>query len=117
MTSLSPVPLHKRKQKIRGYNQSEWIGKGISEALNKPLDGGNLYRKVFNPSQTLKNRYNRWKNVEGIFDLHNPDKFAGKHLLLIDDMITTGSTIEACCLALLSSPGIKISVVSLAFAY
>jgi len=114
---IVPVPLHKRKQKIRGYNQSEWIGKGISEALNKPLDGGNLYRKVFNPSQTLKNRYNRWKNVEGIFDLHNPDKFAGKHLLLIDDMITTGSTIEACCLALLSSPGIKISVVSLAFAY
>ncbi|MCD6202048.1 MAG: ComF family protein [Bacteroidales bacterium] len=114
---IVPVPLHKRKYKIRGYNQSEWIGKGVSEVLAKPVDCDNLYRKVFNPSQTRKNRYSRWKNVEGIFDLRDPDKFAGKHLLLIDDVITTGSTIEACSLALRKAPGTRISIVSLAFAY
>ncbi len=114
---IVPVPLHKRKLKIRGYNQSEWIGRGIAGVLEKPLEKDNLYRKIFNPSQTLKNRYSRWKNVEGIFDLHDPEKFAGRHLLLIDDVITTGSTIEACGTVLLKAPGAKVSVVSLAFAY
>lgn len=114
---IVPVPLHKRKHKIRGYNQSEWIGKGVSEVLTKPIDCDNLYRKVFNPSQTRQNRYSRWKNVEGIFDLRDPGRFAGKHLLLLDDVITTGSTIEACSLALRKAPGARISIVSLAFAY
>ncbi len=114
---IVPVPLHRRKQKIRGYNQSEWIGKGISAVLEKPVDHNNLYRKVFNPSQTLRSRYSRWKNVEGIFGLRDPEKYRDKHLLLVDDVITTGSTIEACSIALLRAPGAEISIFTLAFAY
>lgn len=112
-----PVPLHKRKQKIRGFNQSEWISRGIAESLNKPVDTKTLYRQIYNPSQTKKNRYNRWKNVEGIFALHNPENFSGKHLLLVDDVITTGSTIEACATVILKAPETSISITSLAFAY
>jgi len=112
-----PVPLHKRKLKIRGFNQSEWIGRGIAESIGKPLEEKNLFRSVYNPTQTKKSRYARWKNVEGIFALHNPEKLSGKHILLIDDVITTGSTIEACANAILHSTDVEISIASIAFAH
>lgn len=111
---IVPVPLHPKKLKKRGYNQSEWLAKGIAEKMNKPIDVENLYRAIENPTQTKKGLYERWENVNGIFELNNLDKFNNKHILLVDDVLTTGATIEACAKAILKSQNIKISVVTLA---
>ena len=111
-----PVPLHPKKQKIRGYNQSEWIAKGISESLKKPVSVNNLQRNLHTSTQTRKNRYERWENVENIFEVIRPDEFADKHILLIDDVVTTGSTLESCAFQLLQIENVKVSIATLAFA-
>lgn len=113
---IVPVPLHPKKQKLRGYNQSEWIAGGISETLGKPLSVGNLQRNLHTSTQTRKTRYERWENVESIFEVNSPDEFAGKHILLIDDVVTTGSTLESCALQLLLIENVKVSIATLAFA-
>jgi len=113
---IIPVPLHPRKFRKRGYNQSEWIAKGLGFALNKPVDSNNLVRKVHTSTQTQKSRFDRWKNVEGIFEVQQPEMLHNKHVLLVDDVMTTGSTIEACSVALLKVSGLKISVATLAYA-
>jgi ComF family protein len=110
------VPLHRRKQASRGYNQSEWIAMGIAEAMGKPLSSGNLVRHKHTTTQTRKNRFERWKNVEGIFSIVKPHEFENIHILLVDDVVTTGSTLEACAAAILKCPGAKISIVTLAYA-
>ena len=102
---IVPVPLHPAKQKKRGYNQSEWIALGIGQALQKPIVADNLKRVVFTSTQTRKTRFERWKNVEGIFEVSHPQQFENKHVLLIDDVVTTGSTIEACAVALQKTAG------------
>lgn len=112
--AIVPVPLHPRKQRSRGYNQSTEICKGMSESMNRPVLSGNLERKIYTTSQTSKGRYERWENVSGIFRVKNSDAFAGKHLLLVDDVITTGATLEACCHPLLEIPGVKVSIAALA---
>ncbi len=111
-----PVPLHSKKLRERGYNQSEWIAKGVAGALEKPIDTDNLQRVVFTNTQTRKTRFERWQNVDGIFNLCQPQVFEGKHILLVDDVVTTGSTLEACAVALQKAPGIKISIATLAVA-
>ncbi|WP_340111622.1 ComF family protein [Maribellus mangrovi] len=111
-----PVPLHPKKHKKRGYNQCEWIAKGVAEGLKKEVSIGNLFRKTFTSTQTRKNRYERWQNVEGIFGINRPEEFANKHLLLIDDVVTTGSTLEACASETLKIPNTKVSIATLAFA-
>ena len=111
-----PVPLHPRKLKKRGFNQSEWIASGIAEALEKPVSGNNLQRKVFTSTQTKKNRFERFKNVDGIFAIKSAHQFTGKHVLLVDDVVTTGSTLEACAVELLKIPETKVSIATLAFA-
>lgn len=113
---IVPVPLHPKKLQKRGYNQSEWIAKGIAAALQKPMDTVHLTREIENPTQTKKGVYERWENASGIFAITDVHAFEGKHLLLVDDVITTGATIEACANALMESPNIKISVASLASA-
>lgn len=113
---IVPVPLHRKKEKKRGYNQSECIAQGIAEVLEKPVATNNLYRKVHTSTQTRKNRFERWQNVEDIFEVRNKDEFVGKHVLLIDDVVTTGSTLEACACPLLELPEIKVSIATLAFA-
>jgi ComF family protein len=114
---IVPVPLHPKKFRVRGYNQSEWIAKGVAKALDKPVDVQTLIRLFFTTSQTIqKKRFNRWENVDSNFGLTNPDTFAGQHILLIDDVITTGATLEACIHAVLSAPESKVSVATLAFA-
>jgi len=113
---IIPVPLHPEKFKSRGYNQSEWIGKGISMILSIPQDTSTLVRVKENPSQTKKSVYERFENTEGIFKLSDSTILAGKHVLLVDDVLTTGSTLEACILALLETEGIRISIFTLAVA-
>ena len=113
---IIPVPLHPRKYKMRGYNQSEWIGKGLSLILNKPMDITTLLRVRENASQTTKTVFERYENTEGIFELSDKTVLEGKHVLLVDDVLTTGSTLEACIRALLETDGIKISIFTLAVA-
>ncbi len=113
---IVPVPLHPKKMHKRGYNQSEIIGKGMTEIIPAELNTTNLVRSVASATQTHKSRLARWDNVKDIFILNRPEEFAGRHVLLIDDVITTGSTIEACGRALLQAPDIKISVAAAACA-
>ena len=110
---IVPVPLHPKKQKQRGYNQAQMIADGLSEATSIPVSNGNLIRSIFNPTQTTRTKTQRWENVKDIFDVCHPQLFANKHVLLVDDIITTGSTLEACAYALLKSSGIKISIATL----
>jgi len=113
---LVPVPLHPKKYKKRGFNQSELIAQGMAEVLQKPVSKDNLVREKFTSTQTRKNRYDRWQNVEGIFSLRHPKEFSGKHILLIDDVVTTGSTLEAGAHELLKLENTKVSIATLAFA-
>jgi len=114
---IVPVPLHPKREKNRGFNQSEWIARGIAVSFNHPVVSDNLYRQVYNPTQTRKDRYGRWQNVEGIFMVRDPGRFEGRHILLVDDVITTGSTLEACASAILKIPGTSVSIATLAVAY
>jgi ComF family protein len=113
---IVPVPLHPKKEKKRGYNQSEWIAKGISEAMKIPISVDNLQRNLHTSTQTRKNRFERWENVENIFESTRPEEFEGKHILLVDDVVTTGSTLESCALQLLQIKNVKVSIATLAFA-
>jgi len=113
---IIPIPLHKKKLKQRGYNQSEWFAAGIAEQSKIALSTGNLVREEETSTQTRKKKYQRWENVEGIFTLKDKEALKGKHVLLIDDVITTGATIEAAWLALKDVEEIKISVAAIAFA-
>jgi ComF family protein len=113
---IIPVPLHSRKKRIRGFNQSEEIAKGISEVLNKELNASNLLRIQNTESQTRKSRFVRWENVETAFEVKQPEIFIGKHILLIDDVVTTGATLEACCLAFSGIEEVKISIATVACA-
>jgi ComF family protein len=112
---IIPLPLHITKQRIRGYNQCDFIAEGLSSVLQKPFATDVVKRAIANESQTKKNKFQRWENVDGIFELANKEKIKNKHLLLIDDVVTTGSTIEACANALLKEPSIKLSVLTVAF--
>ena len=112
---IAPVPLHPKKLRKRGYNQSEWIARGVAEMLDKPMDVQTVERLIFTATQTRKKRFDRWENVDSGFVLTAPDNFTGKHILLIDDVLTTGATLEACIHAVLSAPGAKASVATLAF--
>ncbi|SBV97101.1 phosphoribosyltransferase family protein [uncultured Dysgonomonas sp.] len=107
---LVPVPLHPKRQKERGYNQSLEICKGISDITGIPIDDKTLIRKVNNKSQTKNARFDRWKNVEDIFSLSDTDNFEGKHILLVDDVITTGSTLESCAREILKCKDCRISI-------
>jgi len=113
---IIPVPLHPRRFAKRGYNQSEWIGKGLSDILRKPMDTITLRRVKENTTQTKKTVFERYENTEGIFELTDKDSLKGKHILLVDDVLTTGSTLEACVQALLETAEIKISIFTLAVA-
>lgn len=110
-----PVPLHKKKLRKRGYNQSEIIAAGICKTFNKDLSTDNLFRKTHSSTQTRKSRFQRWENVKDIFSLKKPAQFRGKHILIIDDVITTGSTLEACAYSLNQINNIKISMAALAY--
>ena len=113
---IVPVPLHRKREKKRGYNQSLAIAEGLSRVLQKPISNGILYRKYYSETQTRKGRYERWENVNDLFDLKITDAFSGKHVLLIDDVVTTGSTLEACAQKILDCPEARVSIATLGFA-
>ncbi|MGQ7871414.1 ComF family protein [Sunxiuqinia sp. sy24] len=113
---ICPVPLHPKKERKRGYNQSYHLAKGLSDKLGIPIEREALIRRKFSSTQTKKGRYERWENVEDIFELHQPEAFAGKHVLLIDDVVTTGATLEACAATILQNCPAKISILTLAIA-
>lgn len=113
---IIPVPLHPRKFRKRGYNQSEQFGIGLFEATGIEMDTISFVRTVASETQTRKSRFARYENVKEIFKVVRPSELENKHLLLIDDVITTGSTIEGCASVLLQVPGVRISVASIAYA-
>jgi len=115
ISCIVPVPLHPRKQRKRGFNQSEIIAAGIAKVLGVEVNTDALYRRNFSSTQTRKSKYERWQNVESIFGLRKPETVMNRHILLVDDVITTGSTIEACARALLRAEGVKVSVAAVAF--
>lgn len=113
---IVPVPLHPKKERKRGYNQSLAIAEGIDFILKKEIVANGLYRRHFSETQTHKGRFERWENVNDLFGVNQPELFVDKHILLVDDVVTTGSTLEACIQAFLKYPRVKISVATLAFA-
>jgi len=116
--AIIPVPLHPGKQRERGYNQSEMIARGLSKSLNAPVDVKTLHRKVYTETQTKKSRIERWKNVSNVFEADPSRPLNGRHILLVDDVLTTGATIEGCANALRQrNPAVRISVATLAFAH
>lgn len=113
---IVPIPLHPKKEKSRGYNQSHVIAQGISETMNVPIVEKCLVRNVFTATQTKKSRDERWENVKDIFELKNHEKLVGKHVLLVDDVLTTGATLISAGKALMQVERIKISVATVACA-
>lgn len=114
---IIPVPLHRKKLRERGYNQVSTFGLALSENLNLKYNDSLLFRKVYSKTQSKKNLLGRTEGIETIFDVKYSEKDHHKHFLLIDDVITTGATLEACSRAILKIPGARISIVCMAMAH
>jgi ComF family protein len=114
--AVIPVPLHKKKLRTRGYNQVDDFGTQIAKALDVPYLDKVLLKTSFSTTQTIKARLARWGNIEETFVLANPERIQNLHLLLVDDIITTGATLEACASVLKEAGGIKISIATMAVA-
>ncbi|MFK7934252.1 MAG: ComF family protein [Saprospiraceae bacterium] len=113
---IVPVPLHPRKQRMRGYNQSNEFAKGLANSMQIPHHPHGLVRNIFTKTQTQKSRFERFDNVTKVFEAGNRKKLEGKHVLLVDDVLTTGATLEACGKALLEIPDVKVSMATIAIA-
>ncbi len=113
---IIPVPLHKKRLHSRGFNQSEVICNGMSISMKKPINTNCLQRLEHTDTQTKKARYTRWENVVGKFGIVDSAELEGKNLLLVDDVLTTGATLESCAQVLLEIPDVKVSVATLAYA-
>lgn len=113
---LIPVPLHPKREKTRGYNQSMMIANGLSEVTGIPVGERFLVRSVNTATQTHKTKEERWQNVKDIFEVRHADQLEGKYVLLIDDVLTTGATLEACAMKLAEVKGVVISCATAACA-
>lgn len=113
---LIPVPLHPKREKERGYNQSMMIARGVNEVTGIPVGDQYLFRSVNTATQTHKSKEERWQNVKDIFEVKHAEQLEGKYVLLIDDVLTTGATLEACALKLSAVKGITISCATAACA-
>ena len=114
--AIVPVPLARKRQRERGYNQSLELAKGVSEVTGLPIYNKVVKRTKFAGSQTQRGRWERNENVEDVFELADGDSIRGKHLLLMDDVVTTGATIIACAKEIQKASHVKISVLALGFA-
>lgn len=112
--AIVPVPLHPKKQRLRGFNQSRVIADGIASKTKIPVVESCLIRNSHNLSQTKFSKYDRWDNVRRIFSVRQNHKLENKHVLLVDDVLTTGATIEACVLELLKIKNCSVSIATLA---
>ncbi len=110
-----PVPLHPKKLKSRGYNQVTTFGESLAKQLNTQYNDTILIKVSSTKTQTKKLRLDRWKNVQELFVIKNDDTLKNKHILLIDDIITTGATLESCCNAFAKIEGLKISIACIAY--
>lgn len=113
---IIPVPLHKRKLRERGYNQSESWALGLANSIGSKVDTTSLVRTLYTNTQTKKSRADRISNVESAFTVTNPQPLKGKHILLVDDVITTGATLEACGLRLWNAGITSLSIATIAYA-
>ena len=113
---IIPIPLHPKKEKLRVYNQSKYIAKGIQEILQIKVNTKTLIRIENTDSQTRKKRFNRWENMMDSFALKRPEKLIDTHILLVDDVVTTGATLEACAQKLLEIKGVNVSIATIAVA-
>jgi ComF family protein len=113
---IVPVPLHIKKLMKRGYNQSEQFAIGLGESMKVPVDPTALCRRKETETQTKKSRFRRWQNVADVFEVKDPGSLEKKHVLLVDDVITTGATLESCIQTLSAIHGIRISVATIAVA-
>ena len=113
--AIVPLPLHPKNEYKRGYNQAMIIAQGIQEKWAKPILEKSVIRLVDSKTQTHENRISRWENMRNIFYISDPESLQNKHILLIDDVITTGATLEACGEAILSVPGTKLSIAAVAY--
>lgn len=111
---IVPVPLSKKRCRQRGYNQCDYIARGISEVIGVPMCSSCVERVVDTETQTHKGRIERWRNTEGIFRVKDSEALQGKHVLIVDDVSTTGATVHACISALLTVPGVRVSIFVLA---
>ena len=112
------IPLHKDKQKLRGYNQADAFAKGLSDVLKTPYDEESLVRQTFTISQTKTgSRFKRFKNIEGVFEVKNIKNIEGKRIALVDDVLTTGSTLEEAGNILLASGCSELYIITIASAY
>lgn len=114
---IIPVPLHNKRLRERGYNQVEGFGKALSSKLAIPYEDKLLFRKLYTKTQTKKDLLGRTDVISTVFDVSFSEIHIGKHYLLIDDVITTGSTLEACSRAILKIPNAKISIVCMAMSH
>lgn len=115
-TMIIPVPLHPLREKKRGYNQSQKFAEGLAQSMQIPVCSDVLLRKYKTETQTRKSAFKRWENVKSVFMLDNRERLINQHVIIVDDVITTGSTIEACIQLLLEEPTCKISLVGIALA-
>lgn len=113
---IIPVPLHKSRLRKRGYNQSVNFAEGLSGKLNIPVDEHNLVRIRATETQTHRSRFSRFENMQQVFALTSPETLINKHVILVDDIVTTGSTLEACGTELLKVEGLKLSIATIAYA-
>lgn len=112
---IVPLPLNEKKLFKRGYNQALLLAKGVAAVLNKPVVENAVERILFTETQTHKDRIARWKTMEGVFKIIDASAIENKHILLIDDIVTTGATLESCGTAILQTANTKISVCTLAY--
>lgn len=113
---IIPVPLHKKRLHQRGYNQSTCFAQGLATKLDAIVDDNNLVRTHATETQTHKGRFMRFENMQEVFRVEEPDQLKGKHILLVDDVVTTGSTLEACGQELLKVDGVRLSIATIAYA-
>ncbi len=114
--AIIPVPMLQKKERDRGYNQATVISKGIQKITGIPIVENLIIRNKRTTTQTKKSRFERWQNVKDTFEISLSEAYNGKHLLIVDDVLTTGATIEACGSTLMKIPEIRISLAILAFA-
>ena len=112
---IVPLPLNARRLKKRGYNQSVMLSEGITSVWSKPIVTNAVIRKINTETQTHKGRITRWENMDGVFAVDEPSLLQDKHVLLVDDIVTTGASLEACGAEILKVAGTKLSIATLAY--